>query len=419
MSALMLNPGKGMEYDGKLHRTPIHGDGASMDLLAELKERISVIRDHWWTFALSVALGAVFAFIAASTLYEARIETVEAVNDFLRDRIESGQGASGSIPETGASLPWAAIGMWALGGVVLLGVISLIWGALRAVHQRRPEKSGFPPQLVDPEPIVSPLPAAPRGGRGGVGVHGTKGGDGGDGPAGGGGGEGGAEALFPGGGTIIYGGGGGGGSGPEGGVGGAGGGARGGAGGSATLPARYPDPLAFLEAEPGWSEARKPHVEIKDVHRDIVSTRNGKQVLAEVELINLTVSELPDCSVIIHSITTEGLVRSTKAYVLRGREPRDRWTISAQGTLAAIFAYRNYEVAPDHAITINAAMPRANALSSEPAAITVSDNKTHYLNVIVDSGAGVVTKAVVELVVGEYEELSIKLLGQASWRRSQ
>lgn len=115
-----------------------------MDFVAELKGRLDVIRQHWWTFSISVALGAVIAFIAATFLYEARIETVEAVNVLLRDRIESGLDADRPVPPIGPSLPWLTIGLVLLGVVVVVAIASVVITAAKAVSRQRRQQSTPP-----------------------------------------------------------------------------------------------------------------------------------------------------------------------------------------------------------------------------------------------------------------------------------
>lgn len=305
---------------------------------AELRTKTDVIRSHWWTFLLSLAMGLAGGFVAAGALYSERVEMVEAANDFLRDRIDSGQAQNAE--RLSPAVPLGTIGWWALGVVALVAVVSLLWASGTAAWRRR--KSGKAPtnSLASP----SKPPAA------------------------------------------------------------------------ANAPQPAPDDvLAFLASETAAVSAR-PHVQISSAIVDInrLASR-GNQVRAMVGIANCTASDLTQCSLQIHSIQTGRLLTPIKALIQRGKDRRTHYPIGAKTTANAIVGYRNYDVAPDEPFLINGVRQYLNALS-EDAPVTLSDNTTHYLNLIADSGAGVVTRAVLELKIGEYEELQVKLLGQSSWR---
>lgn len=319
-----------------------------MDIWAELRERGDVIRQHWWTFALSVALGAVLAFIAASYVYAARIETVEAANEFLRDRLESGLPAIAPIPATGASLPWPTIGLGLLAAVVVIGLVSLLVTSVRAVRRRKNATPSPAPVHRGPENPVSSQPVS-------------------------------APAK--------------------------------------SAPVRAAgDPLQFLDAD---LRPARPQVEIKSVVRDqSPGMVSGGQIRALLHLSNVTATALPRCSILVHSVTADGVTTLIHARIVRGKDRQPEFAVAAKSAVAAIVGYRNFETAPYQEFRVNADPPNANALSM-PEPITLADNTTSYLNVIADSGEGVETRAVIELKVGEYEELEVKLLDQSSWHQSR
>lgn len=310
-----------------------------MDMWAELRTKTDVIRSHWWTFLLSLAMGLAGGFVAAGALYSERVEMVEAANEFLRDRIDSGQAQNAE--RLSPAVPWGTIGWWALGVVALVALVSLLWASATAAWRRR--KSGKAP--AGSSAPSQPTTAAPD------------------------------------------------------------------------APAPAPDDvLGFLASEAGSVSAR-PHVQISSATVDLnrLASR-GSQVRAMVGITNCTATDLTQCSLQIHSIQTGKQLTPIEALIQRGKDRRTQYVVAAKTTANAIVAYRNYDVAPDEPFVINGVRQYLNALAENPP-VTLADNATHYINLVADSGAGVITRAVLELKIGEYEELQVKLLGQSSWRR--
>jgi hypothetical protein len=316
-------------------------------LWAELRERIDVIRSHWWTFSLSLLAGGAGAFWIASKLHESRIEALEASNGYLRDQLVGGLPGA-PVPSPSQGLPWVQVSVWAVVIVVAVGIISLLGSSILA-RWRRPQSQEREGRLA---PMVPPANRAE-----------TKPSDTGK-------------------------------------------------------PVQVPngaEPLRFLKAGPAWREAR-PHVQVvlatADTHQ---RPGRGGQIRALIKLSNCTATDLSTCSIYFHSVRTNGRIQRIERYVLKGPERKAHFPIKGNSTASFVLAFRNYNVAPDEPFQINASNPDLSALST-PDHFTLADNGTHHLNLVIESGQGVVTRAVIELEVGEYEELKVGLLGQSSWR---
>lgn len=118
MFSLMLNPRKGMEYDGKLHRTPIHGDGGAMGLLQWLRAAIGIV--------LETTLGRIMAvFWSVVTGWDALASFVSQITPWTLMRLADVFGAKAVIP----------------GWLVAFGFVVIIVASLTD-HIIRREKAG-------------------------------------------------------------------------------------------------------------------------------------------------------------------------------------------------------------------------------------------------------------------------------------
>jgi hypothetical protein len=169
---------------------------------------------------------------------------------------------------------------------------------------------------------------------------------------------------------------------------------------------------AFLKPRPGETEAR-PFITVTATKNDIVVPTGGRRVSAAIFVQNVTASRLPACRIMIDSYQRGGsaIVAVSEALSVG---MADTFPLEAGKTKGAYIVSRNYNVAPDEPVVFN--LYSANALRPMTR-VTLEDNYAYFINVTIETGAGNVTRAVIELIVSEYERMKVTLLGQASWRQ--
>ena len=172
----------------------------------------------------------------------------------------------------------------------------------------------------------------------------------------------------------------------------------------------------FLEERSGETRAR-PQLMVTAARRELMTLRDGaKQVRAILVVANETASQLKKCTLRFDRVEVDNLDQPIDGYIYHGTERVREFGLPASGKCDLVVAYRNFNVAPEEPMRLNI---KSGNVFATPPDVCLKDNKTHYLKITVDSGAGVVTRAVVKLVVGEYEDLEVSLIGQAWWRQSQ
>ena len=173
-------------------------------------------------------------------------------------------------------------------------------------------------------------------------------------------------------------------------------------------------PLHHLQPGPGEKPARA-HIRVADAVPDRHSPPGKpKQIRGLLTLENVTASPLSTCTVVVDSFHCEGVKRPVLMPVLVGGATA--FTLAAHSRRGMILVYRDYEVAPEQLMKLNA-RDSTNALR-RASDVFLDDNKTYLINLSIDAGAGVVTRAIIRAIVGEYEDLNFSLVDQSSWRLS-
>jgi hypothetical protein len=177
---------------------------------------------------------------------------------------------------------------------------------------------------------------------------------------------------------------------------------------------RAPAPVHYLHARPGEKAAR-PQVKVLSAQIDAHHPPNkGRQIRGTVTIENDTMSMIAKCRVTVETIQCGGVEMPIFMPLVQG--DKGEFPITAGDKKSLIFMWREYRVAPEQPMKLNAGFPM-NALS--PAQhFQFDDNKVYLINICVDPGTGVVTRAVLGATIGEYEHLKVSLIDQASWRLS-
>jgi hypothetical protein len=96
-----------------------------------------------------------------------------------------------------------------------------------------------------------------------------------------------------------------------------------------------------------------------------------------------------------------------------GERGSGKRSIGAQGTIDLIFLYRNYNVAPNQ--TARLTLAQDNALV--PKEVTLEDNTSYQLELVLDCGLDIFTRAIVRFETGDYDRLHFDLEGQVATRQ--
>jgi len=166
----------------------------------------------------------------------------------------------------------------------------------------------------------------------------------------------------------------------------------------------------FLQAV-GSERSARPHLRLVRAARDLHMPAGRKQVRSAIAIESTVANPLQGCRVIVEAVTCGDARTSLYNYVYhRGKSDFD---LPPRGNATLILSYRNFEVAPEERTKLNAISQ--NALTGRT--FTFDDDATYEVHLVLDGGQGVVTRAVVVLEIGQYEELVVSLKGQSSWRR--
>lgn len=164
---------------------------------------------------------------------------------------------------------------------------------------------------------------------------------------------------------------------------------------------------AFLYARPEEQVAMRPHLKIAWVKSEVsgpADRRNGVTALAAIK--NETNSAMESCSVVVESVIRGGLETKVEQATRHGRARSPTFQMAPGEVKTIALVYRKVNVAPEK--------PFSLALIED---VVLEDNSTYEINVRLESNTGVLTRAVVDVVLGEYEDLAISLVGQSSSRR--
>lgn len=167
----------------------------------------------------------------------------------------------------------------------------------------------------------------------------------------------------------------------------------------------------YRQGRLGEKEAR-PHVSLLLTRDSGVGSSPGSlRVRTLLTLTNQTASALPDCKVIVESVTRSGATEGVG--IPLGTADGGKFAIAPQGKKALTLFYRIYRVAPDEPFKINL----VSRPMSKPHIDELNDNTSYVFNILADSNTGVVTRATIQIDVGEYENYEVSILGQSSWRQ--
>jgi hypothetical protein len=169
---------------------------------------------------------------------------------------------------------------------------------------------------------------------------------------------------------------------------------------------------AYLHGRQGESPAR-PHLAVVEVTTELRGPADRRtEALATIVVRNETNSPLDVCSVVVESILVGGDTTPIDRFMRNGPEKATTFQLGEGQAKSIIFLHRQVGVAPERPFFLILANDFGVAQD-----FPLGDFKTYDLNINLASYAGVVTRAVIEVTLGEYEDVKASLIGQASWRQ--
>lgn len=162
----------------------------------------------------------------------------------------------------------------------------------------------------------------------------------------------------------------------------------------------------YIQARPGEKTAR-PQLDIGRVVVELRGPENHrKEVVVLAQIRNRTHSDLSACSVTVESVECDDQTIPIGRQVRVGPERAGTFPLTKEGFGDVAFLWRRVNTAPE--------MPFTLCLQQD---YSLEESKNYLINLSLDAGTGVVTRAVMRADLGEYENLKVNLLDQASWRQ--
>lgn len=186
----------------------------------------------------------------------------------------------------------------------------------------------------------------------------------------------------------------------------------------ATSPAVAFDPplRPVTKAKQEGERGPQPHIKVLDAQPDTRNLPDGAgQVVGFVLLKNATASHLESCSVVVEWFKANGAHTNLYLPVLVGRENKALFSLAPGAQRQVNIMYRNYRVAPDQPMRLTAQNPMQNALMPQKT-VELEDDTAYLVGLLIESGTGVATRAVVGAKIGQYEELTFTLVNQSAQR---
>lgn len=168
---------------------------------------------------------------------------------------------------------------------------------------------------------------------------------------------------------------------------------------------------AFLELGSHEKEGRQ-QLKVQALGRSVSPINGGgKIVVITATIENLTGSRIDGCYITVWSMERDGvLIAVDKRVAVHGDEIAT--SLLPRSRKSTIILYRRYDVSPEEPVKLN--LRSHNALTPRPE-VTLEDNAVYQVNLII-GGGDVETRAAVSVKVGEYEDLTVRHLGQVGVR---
>lgn len=163
-------------------------------------------------------------------------------------------------------------------------------------------------------------------------------------------------------------------------------------------------PRRYLFGRDYERPALRSHANIHDLRSAPI--RNANRVTdatAELLIRNNTSSVISGLSVSVDSIINRGTTIKI-GQLLLGESGHDAFSIGPNSLVSLKFLRRRVNVAPEPPFFI----PTKDWF-------LLSDGETYEINVCIDPGTGVVTRAVIQIDLHAYESFDMKIIGQAYW----